>query len=110
MHTVEREHRTTATKVDPGPLGALDQGAGIARAGHQTMEIAHPEPEVIGMAGNPAGVLFALVDGDVVDAEAAQLDGGRESGRTSTDDGDVAIDPAHGATLQRVSLHSSAWQ
>ena len=111
IDVVEREHRRAAPHVDArSPWPASTKRACVARARYDAVQIADPEAEVIGVARDPAGLLLALVDGDVPDAEAAQLDRRGQPRRTAADDCHPAIGGRHGATLHPVSVHSSARQ
>ena len=56
------------------------------------MQIADAKAQVVGVAGNPADLLLALVDGHVANTQASQLDRRRQSGWAAADDCDAAID------------------
>ncbi len=110
LEVVEREHRRTEAQLDSCGSGTVGQRAGVPRATHHPVQIAHAEPEMVGVAGDPAGVLFPFVQRDLSHPETPQLDRSRQARRSAADDGDTPIERTHGATLQPVRLHSSAWQ
>ncbi len=110
VDVVEREDGCPQPHLDADSRGVFGQRAGIPRARHHAVEVAHPEAEMVGVSWDPAGLLLAFVQRDVPNAEASQRDRGREARRSAADDHHATIQQLHGATLQPVRLHSSAWQ
>ena len=55
------------------------------------MQVAQAEAGVVGVAGDPAGLVLAVDDQDPLDAEPAQLDGRGQAGRPSPHDQHVDV-------------------
>ncbi len=93
------------TGADHHVAGRLEQTFCIARAGKEPGELAPAEPAVSTVARDAAGMLFALQDDDVIDAQARKLRSGGQAGGSCTDDQDRVL--CHAACLPGAGTSAS---